>query len=76
MSINLLETMIEDNNIDIEADQVRLIKDMISSHHPSGGLFSQARSNSRDFLYEIVANKRNGIDVDKVGSFWLLLFIV
>ena len=60
------QTMIDDNHIDMDRDQVQLIKDMIASHHPSGGAVSHPSCTSRDFLYEIVANKRNGIDVDKV----------
>ena len=60
--------MIDDNHIDIEADQVRLIQDIIGSYHPSRGAMATARCDTRDFLYEIVANKRNGIDVDKVAG--------
>lgn len=50
--------MVEDNGIDIPGEQVQMIKDMINGVKPPDG--------SRGFLYEIVANKRNGIDVDKV----------
>jgi hypothetical protein len=52
--------LIDDNCIEMEPDQVRMIKDMINGVKPSG------TEPHRGFLYEIVANKRNGIDVDKV----------
>jgi hypothetical protein len=62
--------MIDDNHIDVERDQVRLIQDIIGSYHPSAGAMAARSCESRDFLYEIVANKRNGIDVDKVCQEW------
>jgi hypothetical protein len=67
----VVQVLIDDNNIDIDTDQVKMVKDMISSYHPSKGAVMTGRSGirNRDFLYEIVANKRNGIDVDKVRAF-------
>ncbi len=60
----LLEDLVNDNNIpDISTDQVKLIQDLIAGettdpnrHRPAG----------KRFLFDIVANKRNSIDVDKV----------
>ncbi len=54
------QVLIDDNCIDMDATQVRVIKDMINGVKPGGS------EPCRGFLYEIVANKRNGIDVDKV----------
>lgn len=54
------QVLIDENGIDMEADQVRMVKDMINGVRPGDG------PSSRGFLYEIVANKRNNIDVDKV----------
>ncbi|KAF8582015.1 HD-domain/PDEase-like protein [Ramaria rubella] len=58
----MLDYLVSDNNIDLRQDEVRFIKDLIA------GSKSHTRSHSpseKDFLFEIVANKRNGIDVDK-----------
>ncbi|KAF9976363.1 SAM domain and HD [Actinomortierella ambigua] len=55
----MLDYMIEDNNIDIEKEEVAFIKDLI---------MGERRGSSRDrpgFLFDIVSNKRNSLDVDK-----------
>lgn len=58
----MLDYLVEDNNIDLQPDEVRFIKDLIqgSKHHTR-----HQQSPEKDFLFEIIANKRNGIDVDK-----------
>ena len=75
----MLEYLVDDNNIDIERDHLNLIKDLIAgaprsqryfvgiryiyvfAHH--FGFCSQFQE--RRFLFDIVANKRNSVDVDK-----------
>ncbi|KAG0223575.1 SAM domain and HD [Actinomortierella wolfii] len=55
----MLEYMIDDNNIDIEEEEVAFIKDLI---------MGERRGSSSDrpgFLFDIVSNKRNSLDVDK-----------
>jgi deoxynucleoside triphosphate triphosphohydrolase SAMHD1 len=59
MSLDLLDVLIDDNTVDIDPDMLRMVKTMITGVPTSEAIH-------RRFLYEIVANKRNGIDVDKV----------
>ncbi|KAI8140339.1 HD phosphohydrolase domain-containing protein [Fennellomyces sp. T-0311] len=56
----MLEYLIDDNNVDIERDEVNLIKDLIA-----GTPRSKSQYDERCFLFDIVANKRNSVDVDK-----------
>eukprot|EP01017_Pseudomicrothorax_dubius_P046440 TRINITY_DN8181_c0_g1_i1.p1 TRINITY_DN8181_c0_g1~~TRINITY_DN8181_c0_g1_i1.p1 ORF type:complete len:509 (-),score=70.18 TRINITY_DN8181_c0_g1_i1:40-1566(-) len=53
----LLDYMIDDNHIDIKPENVKLIKSLIRGE--------QFSSNISPWIYEIVANKRNSLDVDK-----------
>ncbi|KAF1316280.1 Deoxynucleoside triphosphate triphosphohydrolase, partial [Globisporangium splendens] len=62
MSLKMIEYMVDENNIDIEKDDLRFIQELIvgaKDHH------MQKRMDPRGYLYEIVANGRNCIDVDK-----------
>ncbi|KAJ1920169.1 hypothetical protein H4219_001542 [Mycoemilia scoparia] len=54
----MLEYLIDDNNIDIEKDDINFIKDLIVGTKRSS-------REEKAFLFDIVANKRNSIDVDK-----------
>ncbi|KAI9278654.1 HD phosphohydrolase domain-containing protein [Phascolomyces articulosus] len=56
----MLEYLIDDNNIDIERNEINLIKDLIA-----GTPRSRSQYDERCFLFDIVANKRNSVDVDK-----------
>ncbi|RUS17077.1 hypothetical protein BC937DRAFT_90455 [Endogone sp. FLAS-F59071] len=56
----MLEYLIDDNNIDLEKDEIELIKGLID-----GKPGSKCRHSQRGFLFDIVANKRNSVDVDK-----------
>lgn len=63
----LLEHLVNDNGIpDLSSDQVRFIQDLIMGE-PSKGYDGQ------HFLFDIVANKRNSIDVDKVTCSFILI---
>jgi HD superfamily phosphohydrolase len=54
MSIKIIDYMIDKNNIDIEKNDIKLIKNYIQNNDYKEG-----------FKYEIVANYNNSIDVDK-----------
>ncbi|KAI8583987.1 hypothetical protein K450DRAFT_220918 [Umbelopsis ramanniana AG] len=56
----MLEYLIDDNYIDIDRHQINFIKDLIA-----GVPKSTSQANDRAFLFDIVANKRNSLDVDK-----------
>ncbi|KAJ9089749.1 hypothetical protein DSO57_1009500 [Entomophthora muscae] len=56
----MLDYLIDDNNIDIEEDSIRLIKSLILGERPEITQFRE-----KGFLFDIVANQRNSVDVDK-----------
>ncbi|KAI8058362.1 HD phosphohydrolase domain-containing protein [Syncephalis plumigaleata] len=59
-SENMLDYLIDDNGLDIDSDDVKFIKDLIRGEASlSGG------RDGKKFLFDIVANKRNSVDVDK-----------
>jgi len=60
MSLDMIEYLIDDNNIDMERNDINLIKNIIV-----GAKQNTTKLDSRDYLYEIVANGTNCIDVDK-----------
>ncbi|CAI8582935.1 unnamed protein product [Vicia faba] len=62
MSVNMVDYIVEEHNIDIESQMLRRVKGMILTSSE----FSLPRSSSeKSFMYDIVANGRNRIDVDK-----------
>ena len=60
MSNQMIEYLIDDNYIDIDRSDINLIKNIID-----GPKNSINRLNNNNYLYEIVANSTNCIDVDK-----------
>ena len=60
MSTDMLEYIVDDNNIDMSPDDLTKVKSMIVASHPTA---HTPKENC--WLFDIVANGRNGIDVDK-----------
>ncbi|GAB2297500.1 hypothetical protein Dimus_031600 [Dionaea muscipula] len=58
----MVDYIVDEHNIDIESEALKKVKDMIvaSCDHASPNNLKE-----KCFLYDIVANGRNGIDVDK-----------
>jgi hypothetical protein len=55
----MFEAMVEENEIDLPRRDIDFVRDLIAGkdRHPQHG--------EKSYLFEIVANKQNGIDVDK-----------
>ncbi|XP_050276713.1 uncharacterized protein LOC126718519 isoform X2 [Quercus robur] len=62
MSVKMVDHIVDEHNIDIDSESLTKVKQMItaSSEHDS-----TENMKEKKFLYDIVANGRNGIDVDK-----------
>ncbi|KAL6043527.1 HD-domain PDEase [Balamuthia mandrillaris] len=58
MSQKVVKYLIDDNGLDYSAEDIRFINSLITGDRPPD-------SNEKAFLYDIVANNRNSIDVDK-----------
>ncbi|KAL6848319.1 hypothetical protein ACP4OV_022447 [Aristida adscensionis] len=62
MSVLLIDSIVDKHAIDIEADYLKMVKEMIIA---SSKFATKNSAKDKPFLYDIVANGRNGIDVDK-----------
>ncbi|XVF58090.1 hypothetical protein PTKIN_Ptkin07bG0034200 [Pterospermum kingtungense] len=62
MSAKLIDHIIDVHHIDVESEMIKRVKEMILADSE----FALPKSaKEKQFLYDIVANGRNGIDVDK-----------
>ncbi|PSS35214.1 Deoxynucleoside triphosphate triphosphohydrolase [Actinidia chinensis var. chinensis] len=62
MSVKMVDHIVDKHHIDIDSGTIRRVKEMILA---SSEFASPKRTKEKHFLYDIVANGRNGIDVDK-----------
>ncbi|KAM0835264.1 hypothetical protein ACQ4PT_063045 [Festuca glaucescens] len=62
MSALLLDNIVDKHAIDIEPDYLKIVKEMIVA---SSKFSTTEGAKEKRFLYDIVANGRNGVDVDK-----------
>lgn len=62
-SIMLFKHMVETSHIDLDRDQVNAICSMIEGGKPKN---SEASSLAPGFLFDVVANSKHGVDVDKL----------
>ncbi|KAF9981881.1 SAM domain and HD [Mortierella antarctica] len=54
----MLEYLVDENAVDIDSEELNFIKDLIMGER-------RGNSQRRAFLFDIVSNKRNSLDVDK-----------
>lgn len=61
MSSKMIDYIVDEHSIDIDSDTLKKVKEMIVASEDGKSVSSR----EKQFLYDIVANGRNGIDVDK-----------
>ncbi|KAJ7970864.1 deoxynucleoside triphosphate triphosphohydrolase SAMHD1-like [Quillaja saponaria] len=62
MSVDMVDHIVDAHHIDVDPGMIKRVKEMILA---SSEFALPKSSSEKQFLYDIVANGRNGIDVDK-----------
>ncbi|KAK9272872.1 hypothetical protein L1049_003251 [Liquidambar formosana] len=62
MSVKMVDYIVDEHHIEIDSDAIKRVKEMILASHETT---LPKSTREKPFLYDIVANGRNGIDVDK-----------
>ncbi|KAE8665676.1 HD domain-containing metal-dependent phosphohydrolase family protein isoform 4 [Hibiscus syriacus] len=62
MSAKLIDHIVDEHHIDVESEMIKRVNEMILA---SSEFALPKSAKNKQFLYDIVANGRNGIDVDK-----------
>ncbi|TMW93063.1 hypothetical protein EJD97_012249 [Solanum chilense] len=62
MSVDMIDHIVDERRIDIDSGTIKRVKEMILA---SSKVTLTKSSREKQFLYDIVANGRNGVDVDK-----------
>ncbi|XP_078174617.1 uncharacterized protein LOC144568224 [Carex rostrata] len=63
MSVQMVDYVVDEHHIDIDPSCLKIVKEMILASSKEYAMPKSVRE--KMFLYDIVANGRNGIDVDK-----------
>ncbi|XP_048322886.2 uncharacterized protein LOC125420336 [Ziziphus jujuba] len=58
MSVKMIDYIVDENNIEVDPETLKRVKEIIT-------VSSHRSAKEKRFLYEVVANGRTGIDVDK-----------
>ncbi|KAH9620231.1 hypothetical protein KSS87_019014 [Heliosperma pusillum] len=62
MSVKLIDHIVDEHHIDVDSSTMKRVKEMVLA---SSEFASPKSTREKHFLYDIVANGRNGVDVDK-----------